>query len=188
MKNKKTIVAAVAGLAVLFLVFTWLFWGSSVPEPTDKTKKENDSTIKATVHNTVLNREKDGRKLWALKAGEATQVNDNLVKAKNLDGIVYLSNGDEMYVKAAAGQVRPNSNMFELSEGVTARLKNGGFLKAKKVEWDQDKDILVATGAVKVVKDDMLARAEKVVTSSKLKHFKLNEKAHVERGGHYEEK
>lgn len=28
-----------AGLIVLFLIFAWLFWGSTVPEPTDKTKK-----------------------------------------------------------------------------------------------------------------------------------------------------
>jgi len=37
------------------------------------------------------------------------------------------------------------------------------------------------------VKEDMLAQAEKIVTSSKLKHFRLNKNAHVERGGHYEE-
>ena len=140
------------------------------------------------VQNTVLNREAGGKKLWTLKAGEVAQVDDNLVTAKNLDGVVYLRDGDEMYVRAEAGQVWTKSNRFELSGDVTARLKNGGFLRAKKVEWDQNKDILIATGAVKVVKDDMLAQAEKAVTSSKLKHFKLNEKAHVERGGHYEEK
>ena len=60
-------------------------------------------------------------------------------------------------------------------------------MKAEKVEWNQKKDILTATGAVKVVKEDMLAQAEKIVTSSKLKHFRLNKNAHVERGGHYEE-
>ena len=39
-KNKKTILAVAAGLAVFFLIFAWLFWGSTVPEPTDKTKKQ----------------------------------------------------------------------------------------------------------------------------------------------------
>ena len=38
-KNKNTILAVAAGLGCLFLVFAWLFWGSTVPEPTDKTKK-----------------------------------------------------------------------------------------------------------------------------------------------------
>ena len=36
-------------------------------------------------------------------------------------------------------------------------------MKADKVEWNQTKDILTATGAVKVVKDDMLAEAEKII-------------------------
>ena len=188
MKIKSTMIAAAAGLLAIFLIFVWLFWGSSVPDPTDKDKKNNDFAIKATVHNTVLNRDDKGRKLWSLKLKEATHVNENLILAKGLEGTVYLKNGDEMYIKGKAGKVKPQTNEFEISEDVTARLKNGGFMKAAKVEWDQNKDILIATGAVKVVKGDMLARAEKVVTSSKLKHFKLNTKAHVERGGRYEEK
>ncbi len=120
--------------------------------------------------------------------GEAVQESNDVISAKNLDGIVYLSNGDEMHVTAEAGKISDKNNQFELSGKVTARLKKGGFMKADKVEWNQAKDILIATGAVKVVKDDMLARAEKIITSSELKHFKLIDKAHVERGGRYEEK
>ena len=108
--------------------------------------------------------------------------------AKNLEGTLYLSNGDEVYVTSSGAEVKIKSNQFALIQGVTARWKNGGFIKAEKVEWDQQKDILTATGAVKVIKEDMLATAEKVITSSKLEHFTLKDKAHVERGGHYEEK
>ena len=188
MKNKNAILMAAAGFIALFLVFAWLFWGSTVPEPTDKTKKvETDRTL-ATVHNTVLHRDADGKRIWELKVGEAIQLNDNLVRAKQLEGTVYLNNGDEMYVTADAAEVKTKTNEFTLTNGVTARLKQGGFLKANKVEWNQNKDILTATGAVKVVKEDMMATAEKIITSSKLEHFKLKDKAHVERGGKYEEK
>ncbi|MBQ9698029.1 MAG: LPS export ABC transporter periplasmic protein LptC [Acidaminococcaceae bacterium] len=187
MKNKKTVTAIAVGLAVLLMVVGWLFWGAEVPEPTDKTKKENTGAVQATVHNTVLDHSENGKKLWNLKVGEVTQIADGLVNAKDLDGVVYLSNGDEIYLKAAAGQIRIKEEQFALSRGVTVRLKNGGFLKADEVAWDRKKDILTAAGSVKVVKDDMLARAEKVITSSKLEHFKLTKQAHVERGGHYEE-
>ena len=188
MKNKNTILMGAAGLIVLFLIFAWLFWGSTVPEPTDKTKKvETDRTL-ATVHNTVLHRDADGKRIWELKVGEAIQLNDNLIRAKQLEGTVYLNNGDEMFVTADAAEVKIKTNEFTLTNGVTARLKQGGFLKANKVEWNQNKDILTATGAVKVVKEDMMATAEKIITSSKLEHFKLKDKAHVERGGTYEEK
>ena len=188
MKNKNTILMGAAGLIVLFLIFAGLFWGSTVPEPTDKTKKvETDRTL-ATVHNTVLHRDADGKRIWELKVGEAIQLNDNLIRAKQLEGTVYLENGDEMFVTADAAEVKTKTNEFTLTNGVTARLKQGGFLKANKVEWNQNKDILTATGAVKVVKEDMMATAEKIITSSKLEHFKLKDKAHVERGGKYEEK
>ena len=163
MKNKNTILMGAAGLIVLFLIFAWLFWGSTVPEPTDKTKKvETDRTL-ATVHNTVLHRDADGKRIWELKVGEAIQLNDNLVRAKQLEGTVYLNNGDEMYVTADAAEVKIKTNEFTLTNGVTARLKQGGFLKANKVEWNQNKDILTATGAVKVVKEDMMATAEKII-------------------------
>ena len=188
MKNKNAILMGSAGFVVLFLVFAWLFWGSTVPEPTDKTKKVKTDTTKATVYNTVLHRDVNGKRLWELKVGEAVQVNDNLIRAKQLEGTVYLNNGDEMYVTAKAGEIRTKRDVFTLTDGVTARLKQGGFLKANKVEWKQKQDILTATGAVKVIKEDMMATAERITTSSKLEHFKLKDKAHVERGGTYEEK
>ncbi len=188
MKNKNTILMAAAGIIALSLIFAWLFWGSTVPEPTDMAKKAAESTVKATVHNTELKRDENGKQKWKIKVGEATQESSDVITAKKVDGIVYLTNGDEMHVTADTGRISDKNNRFELSGKVTARLKRGGFMKADKVEWDQAKDILTATGAVKVVKDDMLARAEKIITSSELKHFKLIDKAHVERGGHYEEK
>lgn len=187
MKNKKTLLSVAGGLAALLLIFAWLFWGSAIPAPTAKDKKTGTS-VKATVHNTVLDRKENGKKVWELRVEEATQVNDNLITAKKLEGTVYLSDGDEMYVTASGGQIKIKTNDFMLNGGVTARLKNGGYLKADRITWAQKKDILTAAGAVKVIKDDMLASAEQIVTSSKLEHFKLKEKAHVERGGTYDEK
>ena len=187
-KNKNTILAAAVGLLTFFLIFAWLFWGSTVPEPTDTTKKAETNTPKAAVYNTVLNREADGKRLWEMKVGEALQVDDDLIRAKQLEGTMYLNNGDEIYVKAEAAEIRIKSNDFVLTNGVTARLKQGGFLKADKVEWKQKEDILTATGAVKVIKEDLMATAETIITSSKFEHFKLKDKAHVERGGQYEEK
>lgn len=97
MKNKKMILAVLAGLAALILIFAWLFWGSAVPKPTEKNNMTGPSA-KATVHNTVLSRNENGKKLWELKVEEATQVNDNLIEVKKLDGLVYLNNGDAMHV------------------------------------------------------------------------------------------
>ena len=187
MKHKNTILAVSGGVLVLFLICAWLFWGSTIPQPTDTTKKTESNAPKAAVYNTTLNREENGKPLWKLNVGEAVQVGDGLIKAKQLDGIVYLKNGDEMHVKAETAELNPKKNEFVLTKGVTARLKQGGFLKANKVEWKQKEDVLTAIGAVKVIKEDMLATAETIITSGEFKHFKLKNKAHVERGGKYDE-
>lgn len=187
MKNNRTLWAIATALVFLFLIFAWLFWGSTVPEPTDPGKSADRDTVKAEIFDTVLNREANGKKLWEVKVGEARQLGDDLVKAKKLEGTLYLDNGDEMYFKAEGAEVRIKTNDFVLTDGVTVRLKQGGFMKANRVEWKQKEDILTATGAVKVIKEDLLAQAEQIITSSKLEHFKLKDKAHVERGGRYEE-
>ena len=96
MKNKKTILAIAAGLLALFLVFAWLFWGAKVPEPTDPAKPPEATGPKAAVHDTVLHRDEKGKRLWEMKVGEAVQMHDDLIQAKNLEGTLYLSNGDEM--------------------------------------------------------------------------------------------
>ncbi|MBR6862206.1 MAG: LPS export ABC transporter periplasmic protein LptC, partial [Acidaminococcaceae bacterium] len=115
MKNKNTILMGAAGLIVLLLIFAWLFWGSTVPKPTDALKKNAESTVKATVYNTELNRDENGKNKWKLKVGEAVQESNDVISAKNLDGIVYLSNGDEMHVTAEAGKISDKNNQFELS-------------------------------------------------------------------------
>ena len=57
MNKKKTLWAVAAALIFLFLIFAWLFWGSTVPEPTDPGKTTAKDTVKAAVYNTILNRE-----------------------------------------------------------------------------------------------------------------------------------
>jgi hypothetical protein len=124
-EHKTLIIAIVAALAVLAALFAWLFLGASVPQPTDKTKSSGG--VRATVHNTVLERKENGKLLWRIKVGEATQVDDNRILAKNLDGTIYLEDGDELHVQAPAGSIQMKNNDFSLDDGVRARLKNGGL-------------------------------------------------------------
>lgn len=184
-EHKNLILAIAAGLAVVALLFAWLFLVAEMPKPADKGKLSDG--VRATIHHTVLERKEKGKLLWRLQVGEAAQVDETRIQAKDLEGTVYLEDGDELHVQAKGGNIQLKNNDFSLDEGVRARLKSGGFLKAQKVEWKQKGDILTAEGDIRVVKDDMLATGGKLETTSKLEHFKLSEKAHVERGGHYAE-
>jgi len=179
MKNKGSIAAIAGAVAILAALFAWLYWGSTVPEPT---KEQKDTAVKATITDTVMSRQReDGSKLWDLKIKTASQMSDKLITGKDISGTIYLKDGDELYIKAPAGKFEQEQNFVTLSGGVTATLKSGGKLTAKTVTWDRIKDILTAQGKSRVIRENLLATGDKIVTTSKLKHFKVIGKAHVER-------
>lgn len=185
MRNNKAVTAIVVGVVALGLVFAWLYWGSTVPAPTGDKKPQVG--VRAAVHNTTLTQKEGGKVLWELKVGEALQTDSETVDVKDLDGVVYLKNGDKMMVRSGGGKILVKENRFALDDGVTVRLENGGSLKAREVSWEQEGDRLVASGDVRVVKDDLLATAGEIITSSRLDHFKMKENAYLERGGKHEE-
>lgn len=170
----------------MLAVFFWLYFSSDVPEITETNKHHVDNTAHAAVYNTVLTREKDGKLLWELKVGKGVEISKKCVRIDNVDGMVHLKNGDILYVKADGGEIQILKNEFSLDGNVDVYLKNGGALKAEKVQWQQDADKLFAEGKVKVSKEDLVAEADKIITSGELKHFVLKGNAHVERGGNNE--
>lgn len=183
MKNKNGILTVLIGVLAMAGLFAWLYLGSEVPEITPEDRKFVDNSAHAAVYNTVLTREKDGKLLWELKVGKGVEISKKCVSIENVDGMVHLKNGDILYVKADGGEMKILEDEFSLKGNVYAYLEKGGQIKAEKILWQQDANKLSAEGAVKIKKEDLLAEADKVITSGELKHFILKGNAHVERGG-----
>ena len=186
MKNKQPIMAVVAGVVVLVGVFAWLFWGSIVPDAGGK--KTVTPQISAKVTNTTMSRTENGKKIWEFTVGEAESPDGgNTINFKDIKGKVFLNNGDVMDVSAPQGSAQVKGNDFSLEGGVKAALAKGGTLVAEKISWQQKEDVLTATGKVKIVHDDTMAKGDQIITSSKLVQFKVKGHALVEKGGNYDE-
>jgi LPS export ABC transporter protein LptC len=185
MKDRKTLLIVSACVVLLVVIFGWLFWGSNVP---GRTTNKDQTKAGPKITNSTISRTENGKKIWEFTVGEAESVdNGKMIKFKDIKGTIYMTDGDEMHLKAAEGSAQTENNDFSLGGGVTADLLKGGSLVADKITWKQKEDILTALGKVKIIHEDTMAKAEQIITSTKLTHFKLHEKALIEKGGKYDE-
>ena len=102
---------------------------------------------------------------------------------KGIKGKVYRSDGNYIDIDAEKGAMKMGSNDFSLEGNVTAIGSDGGKLLADKVQWIQKGEKIIATGNVKLYKDEWFASADKATTTSAFKDLKLKGNAMVEKGG-----
>ena len=183
MKDKKVILSVLAGLVVAGAVIAWLLLGGDKPV-TIKPGDGVTAQINASLKNSVLQREKDGKKLWVFTVEEV--VNDkakNTAYLKGIKGKIYRADGSFLDISADKGSAGMKSNDFSLEGNIKAILNTGGELYADKITWNQDKELITATGNFKLHKDDYTATADSAETTSAFKHIKLKGNAKVEKGG-----
>ncbi len=183
MKHKQVILAMGCGLAVSAAIIAWLVLGGSTPMNVELGNGVT-AQVNATMKNSIISREKDGKKLWEFTIGEA--INDAAKKRtllKGVEGRVYRTDGSYIDVKAKGGTMIPDKDDFTLEGDVWAQLSTGGRLLADKVNWLQKKELLTATGNVKLYKDEYVATGDKAVTTGEFKKLTMTGNAKVEKGG-----
>ena len=112
--------------------------------------------------------------------------NDKITKQAILKGIkgkIYRNDGNFIDIDAEKGSMKMGTNDFALEGNVKAINSSGGKLFADKVEWIQKGEQIIATGNVKLYKDEWFASADKASTTSEFKNLKLKGNAMVEKGG-----
>jgi LPS export ABC transporter protein LptC len=183
MKNKKAILAIAAGLLIAGSLIAWLMLGGNKPVNV-KLGNGVSAQLNASLKNSVLQREKDGKKLWEFTVSEVINDNKkNIAYLKGIKGKVYRNDGSYFDVVADKGQAHMNSNDFQVEGNVKAVLNTGGELNADKVTWVQKKELITATGHVKMLKDEYTAVADFAETTSAFKNIKLKGNAKVTKGG-----
>ena len=78
MKNKKVILAVVAGLAIAAAVIAWLMLGGDKPVNVDVGKGVT-AQINASLKNSVIKREKDSKPLWEFSVVEVVNIREKNV-------------------------------------------------------------------------------------------------------------
>ena len=183
MKNKTTILSIVAGIVVAGSLIAWLMLGGDKPVNVNLGKGVS-AQLNASLKNSVLQREKDGKKLWEFTVAEV--INDkaqNMAYLKGIKGKVYRKDGSYLDIVAEKGQAALNKNDFAVEGNVKAVLNTGGELYADKVAYNQAKELITATGHVKLVKEPYTAMGDWAQTTSAFQKLKLKGNAKVTKGG-----
>ena len=183
MKNKKVILSIVAGLVIASAVIAWLMLSGDKPVNINMGNGVS-AQLNASLKDSVLKREKDGKPLWEFTVEQA--INDrqrNVAVLKGIKGKVYRKDGGYIDISADKGEVAMNKNDFTLEGKVKAVLNTGGNFAADKVIWQQKNEHITALGHVKVVKDAYTAVADEVRTTSAFQKFNLKGHAKVTKGG-----
>lgn len=183
MNNKKVILSIAAGIVVAGSLIAWLMLGGDKPVNVNLGKGVS-AQLNASLKNSVLQREKDGKKLWEFTVAEV--INDkaqNMAYLKGIKGKVYRKDGSYLDIVAEKGQAALNKNDFAVEGNVKAVINTGGELYADKVAYNQAKELITATGHVKLVKEPYTAMGDWAQTTSAFQKLKLKGNAKVTKGG-----
>ena len=183
MNNKKVILSIAAGIVLAGSLIAWLMLGGDKPVNVNLGKGVS-AQLNASLKNSVLQREKDGKKLWEFTVAEV--INDkaqNMAYLKGIKGKVYRKDGSYLDIVAEKGQAALNKNDFAVEGNVKAVLNTGGELYADKVAYNQAKELITATGHVKLVKEPYTAMGDWAQTTSAFQKLKLKGNAKVTKGG-----
>lgn len=183
MKNNKIILFVLTGLLIAGGIIAWLMLGGNKPV-TIKPGDGITAQINASLKNSVLKREKDGKLLWEFSVSEVvSNKSDNTAYLHGIKGKVYRSDGSYIDISADKGMTEISKNKFSLEGSVKAILNTGGELYADKIVWDQDKNLVTANGKFKMRQGDYTAVADSAETTSAFQYIKLRGNAKVEKGG-----
>lgn len=177
----------VAAIVIAGAIIAWLMYGGEAPS-NNPTPEKNNTGANAKVKNSTMTREVDGKKVWEFTIEEVEQVKiSGEAVLKGVKGKIYRPDGSVLDIMAGGGRVKNEAKDFELNDKVVAVLSSGGKLIAESVRWQQNEDIITATGSVRLLKDNTLATGDKAITSSAFERLKLEGNAEVQRGGDYNE-
>lgn len=183
MKNNKVIMAIAAGIVIAGAIIAWLMLSGDKPTNVNLGKGVK-AQINASLKNSVIKREKDGKPLWEFTVAEVINLKqNNKAILKGIKGKLYRSDGSTIDIVADQGEAYVNRNDFTVTGNVKAVLATGGEFYADKVSWEQKKDLITAKGHVKVIKDAYTAEADEARTTSAAQKFKLKGNAKVTKGG-----
>ncbi len=177
-KYKKPLQGAVI-LAVV-AVIAWVV----LTIPDAPAKEDNDNGLVIQYDGNEIFEEKNGRRLWDLKAEHiemdtAAQV----TKLQQLTGHFYAEDGRITELKADEGQYNESTKDVVVTGNVQVENSDGAKLTSKELIWQAKEEILTAKGEARITKDDMQADGDSIESRDGFNKFKISGKAHLVKGG-----
>ena len=124
--------------------------------------------------------EKD--KVWQLTADKG--IYDQINKLIHVEGnvVVIDTEDDKRKLTANKGVYDPNNKLIHVEGEVVVTNSDGGKLTSNVLEWFGEQEMLVATGEVKISKDDLRAFGDMAYSNNDFKHFGLMGNAKLLKG------
>ncbi len=124
--------------------------------------------------------EKD--KVWQLTADKgAYDQNGKMIYVQG--NVIVKEEGDkEWQLTSDSGVCDPNSKLIHTEGNVVVTNNEGAKLTSQKLDWFGEQEMLVATGEVKIRKDDVRAFGDLAYSNNGFKHFGLMGNAKLQKG------
>ena len=129
----------------------------------------------ALVHGIILTETKNDEKYWEIY-GENGKYNSNtgVAQLNNVLGNFYKDNEVSMSLKSSKGTYNSKTRAITLYQDTFIALKDGITLNADKLVWLNSKSPIVATGHIKIQKNNQLvSTADKIIISPTYESFRI---------------
>ena len=178
-------ILALTGVIFFVCLVVWVV--RTTPPPPPPMEKVAPPTVMEYEGNTITE-EKDGQLVWELTC-EKMRI-DTLTQNVELDGIsakFYLRDketGEEKSWSLAAdkGVYYQTNKTIHVEGNVEVNNSDGAQLLSEKLDWFAETDMLVATGNVRITKDDMRAFGDMAYSDNALNKVGISGNAKLFKG------
>lgn len=174
----KILIGIGAGLFVALVI-----WVVSTTPDEPPPSKPFEPPSKMTYEKNNIVEEKNGEILFELNSGKMTvDVATQNAELENVQAKFYQADGKFVELKATRGSYDHQNGNIHVEGAVTVTDGEGAQLISDTLDWQGKEEILIATGNVKISKDDMRAYGDRAEATNGLRHFNLKGNAHVLKG------
>lgn len=169
--------AYIAALAAIVGILMWAFISAGVI-----THNFNRSQVagtqdrrEAVINGIILTETKDEMKYWEIYGEKGTyDSNNEIAMLTNVLGNFYQDNEVSMSFQSTNGTYNSVKKQITLYDDTFIVIKDGTTLEADRLVWSGNDKPIVATGKVRITRDNkLLTLADKVEISPDYSHFKI---------------
>lgn len=180
--SKKTIISIII-LVFLSVLSVWVFFTDSTGKiklntdtPSSSASKDDKDNEKVKVSDLIITETNEGKKIW-----EVIAVSGNYEKSmekivlKNVKGNFYKDSTVVLSIEAPVAIYDSVNKEVILKNGARALNNKNVLITANEICWAGSKDIITATGNVKITQDNkLMTKSNKSVFNTSFTYLKLS--------------
>ena len=161
-----------------------IIWAvADLPEIPTQTDEPSGPRIMSYADNR-LSEERDGRTIWKMTAEKVNvDIDTNHTSMVKIDGTFYSDDGRTLTLKADEGRMDSKTRDIVLTGTIEATTSDGASLRAKQIKWRAADGSLTAEGDAELIRDDMRATGDRIVSTDGFQKFSIFGNARIEKGG-----